>query len=96
VREYYDDGDERFHVDLEVHDRWFGFLFGYADAFQCEWMPAADPPARLKPPARSAHLRGATAGTLSRQARHPTRFVALAPATRAAGRPARCVSPRRG
>jgi len=49
LREYYDDADERFHVDLEVHNRWFGFLFGYRGTFQCEWMPAADAPARLKP-----------------------------------------------
>ena len=49
LREYYDDADERFHVDLEVHNRWFGFLFGYRGSFQCEWMPAADAPARLKP-----------------------------------------------
>ncbi|WP_347976521.1 DUF4166 domain-containing protein [Microbacterium sp. ProA8] len=49
LREYYDDADERFHVDLEVHNRWFGFLFGYRGSFQCEWMPAVDAPARLKP-----------------------------------------------
>jgi hypothetical protein len=49
LREYYDDADERFHVDLEVRNRWFGFLFGYRGTFRCEWMPAADAPARLKP-----------------------------------------------
>ena len=49
LREYYDDTDERFHVDLEVHNHWFGFLFGYRGSFTCEWMPATDAPARLKP-----------------------------------------------
>lgn len=49
LHEYYDDTDQRFHVDLEVHNRRFGFLFGYRGSFECEWMPAADAPARLKP-----------------------------------------------
>lgn len=49
LRERFDDGDGLFHVDLEVHNRRFGFLFGYRGSFTCEWMPATDAPARLKP-----------------------------------------------
>lgn len=49
LREHYDDTDQSFHVDLEVHNHRFGFLFGYRGSFRCEWMPATDAPARLKP-----------------------------------------------
>ena len=49
LHEYYDDSDERFHVDLEVRNHRFGFLFGYRGTFQPEWIPATDAPARLKP-----------------------------------------------
>jgi hypothetical protein len=49
LRERYDDADGRFHVDLEVTNERFGFLFGYRGSFACEWVPAADAPARLKP-----------------------------------------------
>jgi len=49
LHEYFDDADESFHIDLEVHNERFGFLFGYRGAFRCEWIPARDAPARLKP-----------------------------------------------
>ena len=49
LRERYDDTDERFHVDLEVHNDRFGFLFGYRGSFTCEWVQATDAPGRLKP-----------------------------------------------
>lgn len=49
LRERYDDTDQRFHVDLEVRNDRFGFLFGYHGSFTCEWMPAIDAPTRLKP-----------------------------------------------
>ncbi|MDE0547630.1 DUF4166 domain-containing protein [Microbacterium sp. C7(2022)] len=49
LREYYDDADECFRIDLEVHNDRFGFLFGYRGTFQAEWVDAADAPARLKP-----------------------------------------------
>lgn len=49
LHEYFDDADQQFHVDLEVHNHRVGFLFGYRGAFQCEWMPASDAPERLKP-----------------------------------------------
>lgn len=49
LRERYDDEEERFHVDLEVHNDRFGFLFGYQGSFTCAWMPATDAPRRLKP-----------------------------------------------
>ncbi|GAA1724254.1 DUF4166 domain-containing protein [Isoptericola hypogeus] len=49
LRERYDDAADRFHVDLEVSNRRFGFLFGYRGWFTCDWVPATDAPARLKP-----------------------------------------------
>lgn len=49
LRERYDDADERFHVDLEVRNDRFGFLFGYRGSFTCEWAPVTDAPTRLKP-----------------------------------------------
>ncbi len=49
LHEYYDDNDQRFHIDLEVRNHRFGFLFGYRGMFQAEWIPATDAPARLKP-----------------------------------------------
>ncbi|MFE1646458.1 DUF4166 domain-containing protein [Microbacterium sp. P01] len=49
LHEYFDDADQRFHVDLEVRNHRFGFLFGYRGSFECEWSPATDAPARLKP-----------------------------------------------
>ena len=49
LHEYYNDSDQRFHVDLEVRNARFGFLFGYRGSFRAEWMPATDAPARLKP-----------------------------------------------
>lgn len=49
LHEYYDDEDESFHVDLEIDNDRFGFLFGYRGTFTCEWVPATDAPARLKP-----------------------------------------------
>ena len=56
LREYFDDADQRFRVDLEVHNRWFGFLFGYRGSFECEWMPATDAPERLKPRRHEARV----------------------------------------
>ncbi|GII99809.1 uncharacterized protein DUF4166 [Sediminihabitans luteus] len=49
LHEWYDDAQERFHVDLEVHNDRFGFLFGYRGSFTCTWIPASDAPERLKP-----------------------------------------------
>lgn len=49
LHEYWSDEDESFHVDLEVRNRLFGFLFGYRGSFTCEWVPATDAPERLKP-----------------------------------------------
>ena len=49
LHEWWSDEDESFHVDLEVRNRLFGFLFGYRGSFTCEWVPATDAPARLKP-----------------------------------------------
>jgi len=49
LHEWWSDEDESFHVDLEVRNRLFGFLFGYRGSFTCEWVPATDAPERLKP-----------------------------------------------
>ncbi|MEW1833604.1 DUF4166 domain-containing protein [Microbacterium sp. NPDC079995] len=49
LRERFDESDGRFHVDLRVINDRFGFLFGYRGSFTCEWVPASDAPAHLKP-----------------------------------------------
>ncbi|MDQ1177954.1 DUF4166 domain-containing protein [Microbacterium sp. SORGH_AS_0421] len=49
LRERFDDGDGRFHVDLRVDNDRFGFLFGYRGSFTCEWMPASDAPSHVFP-----------------------------------------------
>ena len=49
LREWYDDAAGVFRVSLEVHNRLFGFLFGYRGTFTSEWIPATDAPTRLKP-----------------------------------------------
>jgi hypothetical protein len=49
LRERFDDDTGTFRVVLEVRNRAFGFLFGYEGAFTCEFPPASDAPARLKP-----------------------------------------------
>ncbi|MCR2784408.1 MULTISPECIES: DUF4166 domain-containing protein [unclassified Microbacterium] len=49
LRERFDERDGRFHIDLEVHNDRFGFLFGYRGSFTCDWIPASDAPPRLKP-----------------------------------------------
>jgi len=49
LHEWWSDDDQAFHVDLEVHNRVFGFLFGYRGSFTCEWTSATDAPERLKP-----------------------------------------------
>lgn len=49
LREHWSEEDEAFHVDLEVRNRVFGFLFGYRGTFTCTWVPATDAPEHLKP-----------------------------------------------
>lgn len=49
VRERFDDRDGRFHIDMQVHNQHFGFLFGYEGSFTCDWIPTTDAPDRLKP-----------------------------------------------
>lgn len=49
LHERWSEEDDRFYVDLEVRNPVFGFLFGYSGWFTCEWVAAADAPARLKP-----------------------------------------------
>ena len=39
VREWWDEGDQRFHIDVDVRNRWFGKLFGYHGSFVVEERP---------------------------------------------------------
>lgn len=50
VCEWYDDGDQRFHIDVNVHNRAWGPLFGYRGAFEVEWR-------RVEPNTLPAYLR---------------------------------------
>ena len=49
LRESFDDEAGVFRITLEVHNRFFGFLFGYEGTFTSEFPEAHDAPARLKP-----------------------------------------------
>jgi hypothetical protein len=49
LRESFDDDAGVYRIRLEVRNRVFGFLFGYDGEFTCEFPPASDAPARLKP-----------------------------------------------
>ncbi|MET1051739.1 MAG: DUF4166 domain-containing protein [Mycetocola sp.] len=49
LHESFDDDANVFRIRLEVRNPVFGFLFGYAGEFTCEFVPASDAPARLKP-----------------------------------------------
>jgi hypothetical protein len=49
LRESFDDAAGVYRIRLEVRNRVFGFLFGYEGEFTCEFPPASDAPARLKP-----------------------------------------------
>lgn len=49
LRERFDDDAGVYRISLEVHNRTFGFLFGYEGEFTCEFPSATDAPARLKP-----------------------------------------------
>ena len=49
LRESFDDEAQVYRINLEVRNRVFGFLFGYEGTFTCEFPPAQDAPARLKP-----------------------------------------------
>jgi hypothetical protein len=47
--ESFNDETNEFVLGLNVHNRFFGFLFGYTGRFTCEFPAATDAPARLKP-----------------------------------------------
>lgn len=49
LRESFCEDDGLFHIELEVHNDRFGFLFGYRGSFTCQWIPATEAPARLMP-----------------------------------------------
>ncbi|WP_010203717.1 DUF4166 domain-containing protein [Salinibacterium sp. PAMC 21357] len=49
LTESFDDETDEFVIALKIHNRTFGFLFGYAGRFMCEFPAATDAPERLKP-----------------------------------------------
>ena len=49
LRESYDDAASVYRINLEVRNHVFGFLFGYEGEFSCDFVPASDAPASLKP-----------------------------------------------
>lgn len=49
LTERYDDQRERFIIDLEVRNRYFGRLFGYQGEFTCEYPSATAIPETVKP-----------------------------------------------
>jgi Domain of unknown function (DUF4166) len=49
VREWYEDADERFRIEVAVANARFGRLFGYCGWFDAEERPCDDVPAHVKP-----------------------------------------------
>jgi len=51
VCEWFDDVSGKFRIDVNVHNRWWGPLFGYRGWFDVEWKscPADEVPAHVKP-----------------------------------------------
>ena len=49
LRESFDDAAGVYRISMEVHNRVFGFLFGYEGEFTCAFPLATDAPPRLKP-----------------------------------------------
>ena len=51
VCEWYDERDQRFHIEVNVHNRTWGPLFGYRGWFTVEWRTgeASVPPAHIFP-----------------------------------------------
>lgn len=49
LHEWFDEKSNVYRIELEVRNPVFGFLFGYAGQFRCEFPGASDAPARLKP-----------------------------------------------
>lgn len=49
LHERFDDVAGVYRIRMEVHNRVFGFLFGYEGEFTCEFPAATDAPQRLKP-----------------------------------------------
>lgn len=51
VCEWFDDATRRFRIDVNVHNRTWGPLFGYSGSFEVEWRPTGpgDVPISVKP-----------------------------------------------
>ena len=49
LRESYDEAAGEFRISMQVHNAFFGFLFGYTGSFRAEFPAATDAPERLKP-----------------------------------------------
>jgi hypothetical protein len=42
VCEWYEDGDGKFHIEVNVHNDVWGPLFGYTGSFTTEWVPLSN------------------------------------------------------
>jgi hypothetical protein len=42
VREWYDEAAARFRIQVDVHNRAWGPLFGYRGSFSVEWVPVEE------------------------------------------------------
>jgi hypothetical protein len=49
LTERFDDEQDRYVIDLEVHNDVLGFLFGYRGTFECEFLEGETPPETVKP-----------------------------------------------
>jgi hypothetical protein len=51
VCEWYDDATARFNIEVNVHNRIWGPLFGYNGSFEVEWKPTKESeiPSHAKP-----------------------------------------------
>jgi Domain of unknown function (DUF4166) len=49
VCEWYEESDQRFHIEVNVANRSWGPLFGYRGSFDIEWIGEGDVPVDLLP-----------------------------------------------
>jgi hypothetical protein len=42
VSEWYEEGDRKFHIEVNVHNDTWGPLFGYRGKFDSEWVKVND------------------------------------------------------
>ena len=56
LHEWFDADAGVYRVKMAVHNRFFGFLFGYEGTFTCDFPAASDAPQRLKPARHESRL----------------------------------------